>query len=440
MSPAAAQTRREAPPVAPPRFPRLLEGVRPDGRALTLAEHLELHGAAGGGGRSGRGAELAEVLVASGLLGRGGGGFPAGRKLQAVASRRGRAVVVANGTEGEPASGKDKALLRTKPHLVLDGVALAAAAIGAEEAIVAVGRSAERERAVLERGLAERRERRLDAVRIRVESAPDRFVAGEETALLQWLNGGPAKPTTVPPRPFERGVGGRPTLVQNVETLAHVALIARFGAAWFRELGTPEEPGTALVTLGGAVRQPGVYEIPLGTTLDRLVATAGGATGPIRAFLVGGYFGAWIDGRDGGVRLLDAELGERGAALGARAVVALPEGACGLVEAARVARYLAGESAGQCGPCRFGLAAIADAMAVLVTAKASPAVVERVERWLGQVAGRGACRHPDGAARFVGSTLEVFGDEVELHLRGRCSGRIHGNLLPLQSAQPDGWR
>lgn len=440
MSAASAQTRREAPRVAPPRFPRLLEGVRPDGRAVTLAEHLELHGPAGAGGRAGRVADLAGLLVESGLLGRGGGGFPAGRKLQAVAGQRGRAVVVANGTEGEPASGKDKALLRTKPHLVLDGVALAAAAVDADEAIVAVGRSAQRERAVLERALAERRERRLDAVRIRVESAPDRFVAGEETALIQWLNGGPAKPTTVPPRPFERGVAGRPTLVQNVETLAHVALIARFGAAWFRELGTAEEPGTSLVTLGGAVRQPGVYEIPLGTTLDRLVATAGGAAGPIRAFLVGGYFGAWIDGRNGGVRLLDAELGPYGAALGARAIVALPEGSCGLVEAARVARYLAGESAEQCGPCRFGLPAIADAMAVLVTAKASPAVVERIERWLGQVAGRGACRHPDGAARFVGSTLEVFGDEVELHLRGRCSGHHRGNLLPLPGTQPEGWR
>ena len=123
---------------------------------------------------------------------------------------------------------------------------------------------------------------------------PDRFVAGEETALVQFLNGGPARPTFTPPRPFERGVGGAPTLVQNAETLAHVAQIARFGPAWFRRIGTAAEPGSILVTLSGAVARPGVYEVALGSPLRDLLAQAGGAREEIQAYLIGGYFGTWV--------------------------------------------------------------------------------------------------------------------------------------------------
>src|SRR5207237_1224620 len=254
-------------------------------------------------------------------------------------------------------------------------------------------------------------------------TVPEGFVRGEETALVSWLNGKPPKPTFTPPRPFERGVGGAPTLVQNVETLAHLALVARFGPGWFRALGTSEEPGTALVTLGGAVARRGIYEIPLGLPLRDLVARAGGESEPLSALLVGGYFGTWVPaGAALDAELLDSELRPLGASLGARAIVALPASVCGLRETARVARYLARESAGQCGPCVHGLAAIAGALERLAGGKAKRDDLATLERWTSQVAGRGACRHPDGAARFVESGLRVFADEVERHLRGHCSG------------------
>jgi NADH:ubiquinone oxidoreductase subunit F (NADH-binding) len=269
--------------------------------------------------------------------------------------------------------------------------------------------------------IAERKRRRGANVALRIVTVPDGFVAGEETALVSWLNGGPPKPTFTPPRPFERGVGGVPTLVQNVETLAHVALIARHGADWFRAVGTAVEPGTALVTLDGAIQHAGVYEIPLGLRLDELVAWAGGATEPVSAFLLGGYFGSWVDASTAArLPLLESDLRPVGASLGARAIYALPASACGVAETARVARYLAKESAGQCGPCVNGLDAIATALERLAAGRGDDRV--RIARWAGQIVGRGACSHPDGAARFVESALTVFADEFERHARGRCTG------------------
>ncbi len=382
---------------------RVLAAVRGDGRPVSLYEHLDVFGPFDAG------RDLIAVTEASGLRGRGGGGFPTGKKLRAVADARGRPFVVVNAAEGEPASGKDKALLRHTPHLVLDGAAAAAVALGSREVIVAVGRGARSEHAVVAEALAERR----DPLRWRLAVVPDAFVAGEETALLAALAGREAKPTVKPPYPFERGLEGAPTLVQNAETLAHLALIARFGADWFRGLGTEDEPGTALVTLSGGVARPGVYEIELGTPLSHVLEQAGGPGEPAGAFLVGGYFGGWT---------ADQHLPlTRANGLGAGVIAVLPAGACGVRESARVARYLAGESAGQCGPCEFGLDALAAGLERVAAGQADER--KRLERWAKQVAGRGACRHPDGAARFVASALSVFQDEVAQHLRrGRCSG------------------
>lgn len=388
---------------------RLLAALRRDGRPVSLDEHLAHYG------RLDLEPDLIALLDASGLRGRGGGGFPTSRKLSAVTETRGRPVIVVNATEGEPASRKDKGLLGQVPHLVLDGAAAAAEALGARQVVVATGRRARAERAVVARALGERRDR----IRWRLATVPDGFVAGEETALLNALSGAPAKPSLKPPFPFERGLAGAPTLVQNAETLAHLALIARFGASWFRSLGTDAEPGTALVTLSGAVARAGVYEIELGISVSELIAQAGGATQPLAAFLVGGYFGGWT--RDRTLPLTAAN------GLGAGVVVALPTTSCGLLESARVARYLANESAGQCGPCTHGLAALAAGLEQIASGQGVER--DRLERWARQVTGRGACRHPDGAARFVTSTLSTFQDEISLHVRrGRCSGGDRGIL------------
>jgi len=391
-------------------LPRLLEGAHADGTAVSLDEHLFRHGPVG------RVDDLVQLVEESGLRGRGGAGFPTGTKLRAVASAGGRPVVVANGAEGEPASGKDKVLLRQVPHLVLDGAELAAASVGAGRIVVAVSERAPRELHAV-RLAARERPRTRGAADIDVVAVPDDFVAGEETALVNRLNGSPAKPTFTPPRPYERGVGGEPTLVQNVETLAHLALVARHGAAWFRAVGTPDAPGSTLVTLGGAVERPGVYEIPVGASLEQLLRMAGGPTQPLSAFLVGGYFGAWVAaGSAHDLRLAPPDLG-------AGVVHALPAETCGAVESARIARYLANESAGQCGPCVHGLDAIAGALETLASRDADATRARRIEVWLSQVTGRGACRHPDGTVRFVESALRVFQSEFELHRSGRCTGR-----------------
>jgi NADH:ubiquinone oxidoreductase subunit F (NADH-binding) len=256
--------------------------------------------------------------------------------------------------------------------------------------------------------LAERGQNRRISVKTVV--VPDRFVAGEETALVQFLNGGPALPTVTPPRPYERGVAGAPTVVLNVETLAHLALIARFGGTWFRGLGTDAEPGSALVTISGAVREPGVYEVELGSPFAALLDQAG-ADPEAQACLVGGYFGTWVRQRDArGAALSNAGLAPFGASLGARAIVVLAREASGIGETARVARYLAEQSAGQCGPCVHGLAAIADSLEQLVRRGPDDGLLRRR---LEQVANRGACRHPDGAVALVASALRVFSGELE---------------------------
>jgi NADH:ubiquinone oxidoreductase subunit F (NADH-binding) len=404
-------------------MPRLLGGLRRDGRPLPLTAHVERYGLLP---LELRPSELRDRVAESGLTGRGGACFPTARKLESVLGVRTRPIVVANGAEGEPPSGKDKVLLAYAPHLVVDGAVLAARAVGAKKVVIATTSSVH---APVAAALAERR--REGGIVVRTSIVPDRFVAGEETALVQFLNGGPAVPTMTPPRPFERGVGGAPTVVLNVETLAHIALIARFGASWFRTAGTEDEPGSALVTVSGAVRTPGVYEVELGTPFADLLDEAQ-ADPDAQACLVGGYFGTWVSAPNARRSAFsNAGIAHVGAALGARAIVVLPPDACGVVETARVARYLAQESAGQCGPCVHGLASIADSLEQLVRSDKRTADIALLQRRLARVAGRGACRHPDGAAALVSSALRVFADEADRHLHGRrCTG--HGRpVLPI---------
>ncbi len=396
--------------------------------------HLERYGPLPSAAR--RSASLLSEIARSGLTGRGGAGFPTSVKLRAVATH-GAAVVVANGTEGEPASAKDAVLTAHNPHLVIDGVLVAAATVRARTAIVAVSRRGSASAAHLQAALAER----PDANGIRVVAVPDRFVAGEESALVHWLNGGPAKPTFTPPRPFEKGVGGRPTLVQNVETLANIALIARFGADWFRTAGTRSEPGTALVTVRGAVVRECVLETELGAPIGDLIDRCGGPAAAPQALLVGGFFGGWLPAHVALELPLSSEsLRRHGASLGARTIAVLGHDACGIAESARIARYLANESAGQCGPCVFGLPAVAGALEDVALAREGvAAALERLPRLIEQIAGRGACHHPDGALGLVSSALRVFADEVELHRRGLCSAPDAPPLLPNRSESAD-WR
>jgi NADH:ubiquinone oxidoreductase subunit F (NADH-binding) len=340
--------------------------------------------------------------------------------MAAVMSRRRPAVLVANGTEGEPLSDKDRTLLTHNPHLVLDGMTAAAAAIGATRIILAIEAARVDTAAAVRRALAERRHH----PDVELALTPSRYVAGQETALVRWIEDGEARPR-FGGRPHERGVGGRPTLVDNVETLAHVGLIARFGAEWFRSLGQEDEPGSTLVTVAGGVRRPGVYEIPVGYPLGDLLRHA--EAEPAQAVLVGGYYGAWIAADQAvAAPLSSSGLAPLGAAPGSGVIVAIPADACAWSEVTTVAGWYAAHSAGQCGPCRFGLADIA--RAILALAAGDPAAEAAARRWTEMVRGRGACRFPDGAAGFITSALDVLQAEVSDHARASCRRRPGGYL------------
>ena len=375
---------------------------------------------------------LIQDMQAAGLTGRGGAAFPVHRKLAAVLEaarkRRRPAVVVANGAESEPASDKDATLLWLAPHLVLDGLQLAAEAVGADQAILYT--HAERRADVgrrLQQALAERRAVGADRVAVELAESPSRFLAGQETALLNHLAGGPAIPTFVPPRVTERGLGGAPTLVQNVETLAHLALIARRGPRWFRQAGTRAEPGSMLCTIRRADGTPRITEVPLGIPLSMLLGDL--RDGPV---LIGGYHGTWVPGAEAAKLTLDNQsLARAGARVGAGILITPPADRCGLAETALVVRYLALESAGQCGPCLNGLPRIAAALTELAGARPRRHARADVERWAGLVTGRGACHHPDGTARFVRSALITFAAELDRHERGRCSATSTTPFLPV---------
>jgi NADH:ubiquinone oxidoreductase subunit F (NADH-binding) len=463
------------PPGLPgPGLPRLL----PDAGTVPvdLRAHLARHGPLRTpGGRNG----LLREVAAAGLTGRGGAAFPAARKLAAAAEARPAPVVVGNGAEGERASSKDRSLLWISPHLVLDGLQLAAGAAGSRSAALYVPRN-ERLHGRLTGAIAERAAAGMDAATVELVTAPDRFLAGEESALVSRLAGRPALPAYRPVRGLPRLASGRAALVQNVETLAHLALIARYGAAWFREAGTEAEPGSMLTTLHLADGRTSVTEVPLGAGLAGLLgldarsgpagpgaagaevplgtslagllgpdgmlgpAEAGAAGpcvpsafGPVQAVLVGGYHGAWLPaGQAAALPLANAALRPLGAAVGAGVLAALPADRCGLAETARVARYLALESAGQCGPCFNGLPRIAAAVAHLAGPRPDPRARADLERWAGLVTGRGACHHPDGSVRFIRSALRVFAAEAGLHGQGRCSGTDPRPFLPVPATSP----
>jgi len=366
------------------------------------------------------GVDVEAVVGAAGLVGRGGGGFPTARKLAAVRGRR-RPVLVANASEGEPLSVKDATLLARAPHLVLEGIVLAARSVGAREAYLCLQAGSPALPAVRDALLRHD----LGGVTVRLTPVPDRYVASEESALVQLLSGGPALPTSRPPRPAERGVHGAPTLVLNAETLANVAVAVHCGPELYRSVGDPAEPGTLLVTVAGAVPAPGVVELPTGTPAGTALAAAGVAPAGIGAVLTGGYGGAWLPGEAvWNAPLSYAGMRAAGGVLGPGILGVLPRHACGLAETAAVARYLAGQSAGQCGPCMFGLPDIAGALeAAVAGGRHAPAALAAVRRWTATLPGRGACRHPDGAARLVASALLVFAADLSRHVSGRpCAG------------------
>jgi NADH:ubiquinone oxidoreductase subunit F (NADH-binding) len=365
-----------------------------------LNEHVRRLGPLPDAGRS-----LIDLVAGSGLTGRGGADFPVGVKWRSIAAApKGSAVVLVNGAEGEPRSKKDRLLMTIRPHLILDGAFLAARALHSRSIVLYIGEAHHASRQSMRRALAERteQERRL----VRLFAAPARYVAGTSSAAVHLVNAGMATPTSNPPTPHEHGVDGNPTLVQNVETLAQVALLAR----------AKQVTGTLLITVVGGVSRPGVLEVDIGTTIAEAVRMAGGITEPSRAVLIGGYFGSWVEASNAMALSIDPHtLRSRGLSLGCGVIGMLPASRCAVCEVAGIMHYLAGESSAQCGPCFFGLRALADACGRISDLGTNSSDLLRIQRWNGEVRGRGGCHHPDGAVMFLQSALHTFGDAFAHH-------------------------
>jgi NADH:ubiquinone oxidoreductase subunit F (NADH-binding) len=365
--------------------------------------------------------ELLDEVERSGLLGRGGAAFPMAVKLRAVRDngkrRKTGTVVVADGEEGEPASIKDRWLLRNRPHLVLDGLRLAAATIAADRTHVYVS-DPESARSV-EAALSELDAGAFGGIAVAIRTVDPGYIAGEETAAVRALNGGPVKPTDKPPRPFEVGVGGLPTLVSNVETLANLPYIQRHGATTFRAEGTLRSPGTFLVTITGAGRPPGLYEIPHGSPITELLALHGVSPDQVRGALLGGYFAGLLN-RDVLDATADHETFQRlGSGLGCGAISIITDD-CPVAVAASVLAYFDRENAGQCGSCFNGTAAMAAVAGALRDGVATNEDLARLRRWSVVLRGRGACATLDAATNVAASLLDQFPDEVACHLDNYC--------------------
>ncbi|TYK71020.1 NADH dehydrogenase subunit F [Comamonas sp. Z1] len=348
-------------------------------------------------------------LQASGLQGRGGAGFAAGVKWATLAqSKKEHKVVIANGEEGEPASGKDQWLLNHRPHLVLDGLLLAAQAVGATRTIVYLSHAATVQS--MRAAIAELEASvHKPAIPVEVHVVPRSYVAGEESAVCRAINGGQAKPTAKPPRPFERGVDDAPTLVSNVETLAHAAWISRNGAQAFRAEGTEQSPGTILVTLTGACHRPGVYEVPLGLTLDTVFeAVGGGYSAQPKAFIVGGWFGGMLAAEHSKRNCCYAGLRQVGSGLGCAAITVLGQDANVMEVAGDIGMWYTRESAQQCGTCIRGTQAIAGALVRINLGAGEHQDRENLIRWGNTLPGRGACAFLDGAAALARTVVHEF--------------------------------
>jgi NADH:ubiquinone oxidoreductase subunit F (NADH-binding) len=357
--------------------------------------------------------ELVRLAKDVDLRGRGGAAFPAAIKL-ASANRR-KAVVVVNASEGEPASRKDAALMTCAPHVVLDGAVAAAHALGTHEIHVVVPSELPSIRVGLEKALRARMAAG-EKLKWQIHDAAPRFVAGQAQAVLQLLAGKENLPVTAWAPEAVSGHKGRPTLLSNAETFAHIGHLARVGARGYSLFGTSEEPGTTLLTLRGDGWDPEVREVPYGTPLAD-VLTPVEMTQPL---LLGGYHGTWLrPAQLKGLAVSRIDIAAAGASLGAGVLLPLAEGWCPLVRTEALVDYLAGQTAGRCGPCLNGLPAMAEALRDLVHRGGS---VQRVEELCGLVVRRGACAHPDGTARLVTSLLARFPEEVDLHALGECRG------------------
>ena len=431
--------------------------VLPATQITTIDDYLEA-----GGGEALRAARslgpeaTIEEITASGLRGRGGAGFPTGAKWASVRAAGGTHYAVANGAEGEPATFKDRTLMRRDPYRIVEGLAIAAFCVDASMAFVGVKRSfgvevANLRRAALELGGAGL----LGDLSISIVEGPDEYLFGEEKALLEVIEGRDPLPRLLPPwqhglfatvtmgweagTPAGRGQASNPTLVNNVETLASAAHVLARGATWYRSLGTADSAGTAIVTIVGDVRVPGVHEVELGTTLAEVISWCGGAE-PNRTLKAAfsGVSNPVVPARSFDIPLTYEAFEGLGSGLGAAGFVVYDDTADMVAVAAELTRFLAVESCGQCPPCKRGSMELTEVLTRIAHGGGTDADLATIESLLATVTDSNRCYLGTEVQRLVSSVLREFPDDVAAHLEGRPPMERDVVVPKIVEIDPDG--
>ncbi len=378
-------------------------------------------------------AEVLQTIKASNLQGRGGAGFPTGLKWSFVASQTAdKKYIVCNADESEPGTFKDRLILEGDPHAVLEGMALAGYAVGADEGWIyirgeytlAQERIATAIRQAEAMGLLGDNIMDGDfSFHIHIHTGAGAYVCGEETALLESLEGKRGIPRVRPPYPTVAGFRGRPTVINNVETLANVAPIILRGAEWFKSLGTERSPGTKVYTMLGDVNITGLIEVPMGITLREVIAEYGGGMRggiPFKCAQTGGSAGSIIAPDLLDVPMDYATMREHGASLGSGALLICNINKCIVDLAYVVMRFFENESCGKCTPCRLGTLRMSELLDRLRHGQAAPGDVDLLEEMADAVAKTSFCGLGQGAPVSILTALRSFREEFEAHAKGIC--------------------
>ncbi len=402
----------------------------PEGKP-THRETFEEYRAAGGYQAVERNPDPETILkqiAGSGLRGRGGAGFPVGRKWGITRETPVHPrYLVCNAGEDEPGSFKDRALIEHRPHLVLEGMVLAARAIEAEQAYLYLNETYQdcRDRFTQALGEAESAGY-IGLLKVTIQRAPTVYVAGEDSATLEVIEGREPKPRQKPPYPATAGLFGNPTVVNNVETLANVGPIVRNGADWFRKLGTPDSPGTMLFCLGAEMNRPGAYELPIGTPLRHLFEDLGGGLkggAKLKGFLPGGPSCGFLSPAFLDIPLDPDSCRKAGTTLGCGVMRFYGEGQCMVEEAAGLAAFFARESCGQCPACRMETSMLAMTLDRVQQGKGDAGLFDQCRMVLDFNRGKGYCALINMPGPPVMSAIQLFRSDFDHHLQyGRCPG------------------
>jgi len=374
---------------------------------------------------------ILEEVTESGLRGRGGAAFPVGKKWSIAAQTEAdERYVVANAGEDEPGSFKDRVLLEYRPHLVLEGLLLASRAISARHAYLYINETYDVCLVRMMEAIGEARARGfLAGLDISVHRAPTVYVAGEDSAVIEVLEGRPPMPRQKPPYPATSGLFAKPTVVNNVETLANIPPIMRRGASWFRGYGTPHTPGTMIFSLGEEMNEPGAYELPFGTPLRELYETVGRGLKNgrrLKAVLPGGPSCAFLTSDQLDVPLDPESLKQAGSSLGCGVMRFYPEGACMVEETLRIAQFFARESCGQCPACRMETSMLSAMLERIYHGKGDAALFDQFQKIIDFNRGKGYCALIHMPAPPILSALRLFHSEFEFHLKhGTCNAQPH---------------